>query len=441
MMLSTRSLARRTTLALVMLGFALGAAAVACAENQDEDAARDADAGASTIPAADDAGTNASETSDESDASETGDAGCTDDSGDCGTAAPACDAEWCPVDANITDERIALSAVWGSSAHDVWAVGSGGTGLHWDGASWTTTSVGSFYSLYAVWGTGPNDVWAVSTPGAVYHTTGFVDGTAQWSRATDIADAGTDALSSGKVARAVWGTSPSDVWIGGDAFSRKGQSTLWGGFRSSVAARDAGDASDAGGASDAGDAGDAGILWTSISNNHITSIWGSGPADVWIVGPSSKGIQYGGSSAAHTDGTLADGGVPVWTAFDTQSTDVLYAVWGSGAGDVWAVGDHGAIRHFAAGDARWSIVPSPTTSRLRGIWGSGPSDVWIVGEEGTVLHYDGTNWTAVAAAFDPLKTPDFFGVWGAGPNDVWAVGTRGIFHYSGPKLDTQGEDR
>lgn len=418
MTLSSLSLSRRATVALVMLGLSLGAAAAACAENHDEDPPTDPDAAISTIPARD-----AAEVADASDAA---DAECSDDGGDCGVPTSVCTAEWCPVDTHITDERIALSAVWGSSANDVWVVGSGGTALHWDGADWTTTSVGSLYSLYAIWGSGPNDVWAVSTPGAIYHTTGFVDGTAQWSRAPDIADAGTDALSAGKVARAVWGTSASDVWIGGDAFSRKGASTSWGGFRSSVAD---------------GGAGDAGAAWTSISNNHITSIWGSGPEDVWIVGPSSRGLQYGGSSAAHTDGTLADGGLPVWTAFDTQSTDVLYAVWGSRAGDVWAVGEHGAIRHFAAGATRWSIVDSPTTSTLRRVWGSSPSDVWGVGEDGTLLHYDGTKWSFATAAFDPLKTPDFLGVWGSGPNDVWAVGTRGVFHYSGPKPDARGADR
>ncbi|AKV04285.1 hypothetical protein AKJ09_10948 [Labilithrix luteola] len=416
MTFSTLSLSRRATFALVMLGLSLAAVAAACAENQ-EVTTRDPDAGITTIPGVDAA---------EVDATDAADAGCSDDAADCGAPAPVCNAEWCPVDTKITDERIGLSAVWGSSANDVWVVGSGGTALHWDGATWATTSVGSLYSLYAVWGSGPNDVWAVSTPGALYHTTGFVDGTAQWSRVTDIADGGVDTLSLGKVARAVWGTSASDVWIGGDAFSRKGSSTLWGGFRTS--------------APDGG-ASDAGIAWTSISNNHITSIWGSGPEDIWIVGPGSRGVQYGGSSAAHTDGTLADGGVPVWTAFDTQSAYVLHAVWGSGAGDVWAVGERGSIRHFTGGATRWSIAPSPTTSTLRSVWGSSPSDVWIVGDEGTLLHYDGTTWAPATAAFEPEKTTNLYGVWGAGPNDVWAVGSRGVFHYSGPKPDAEGADR
>ena len=413
------SLSHRTTLAFLTLGLTLGVVVVACAGNEDEGPQPDVDAGTSTIPVVD--ATSA-------DTPDAADAGCSDGSANCGVPEP-CKADWCPV-FTILDERVGLSAVWGSGPSDVWVVGAAGRVLHWDGSAWETLSAGTTQSLYAVWGSGPNDVWAVSTPGAIFHSTGFANGTAEWSRATDIADAGVDTASAGKLSRAIWGTSPRDVWVGGDPFARKGSTATWGGFRTVVA-----DAGVDGGVADGG------IVWTPVSSSLITAIWGSGPEDIWVVGPGAKGLAAGGSSAAHSNGAVGSDGVPVWTAFDTQSTDVLYAIWGSGPGDVWAVGDHGTIRHFTAGATRWSIVESPTTAKLRGVWGTGPSDVWAVGEEGTLLHYDGTKWSAATADFAPGEKPSLFGVWGSGPNDVWAVGSGTIFHYSGPKPVAEGADR
>ena len=50
-----------------------------------------------------------------------------------------------------------------------------------------------------------------------------------------------------------------------------------------------------------------------------------------------------------------------------QTISVLSAVWGSGPGDVWTVGDYGTIRHWSAGDRAWSVAPSPTTEDLRAV--------------------------------------------------------------------------
>src|SRR5207237_5473138 len=54
-------------------------------------------------------------------------------------------------------------------------------------------------------------------------------------------------------------------------------------------------------------------------------------------------------------------------------------VWGSGASDVWAVGDMGVILHWNG--SGWSQVPSGTTKYLRCIWGRSSNDVWAVGDE------------------------------------------------------------
>lgn len=64
-----------------------------------------------------------------------------------------------------------LYGVWGSSASDVFAVGASGTVLHYDGGSWTTLTPGSINDLYAVWGSSGNDVFALGS-GAILHYNG-----------------------------------------------------------------------------------------------------------------------------------------------------------------------------------------------------------------------------------------------------------------------------
>ncbi len=52
-----------------------------------------------------------------------------------------------------------LSGLWGSGPHDVWAVGTNGTVLHWDGMAWAYDEAGTDDVLGGVWGTGPDNVW------------------------------------------------------------------------------------------------------------------------------------------------------------------------------------------------------------------------------------------------------------------------------------------
>jgi hypothetical protein len=74
-----------------------------------------------------------------------------------------------------------VTAISGSSAHDVWAVGYRADAmpdiLHFDGQRWTSHR-GRFrrvqYHLTGVTSTGPNDAWAIGTWGTVLHFDGMV---------------------------------------------------------------------------------------------------------------------------------------------------------------------------------------------------------------------------------------------------------------------------
>ena len=71
-----------------------------------------------------------------------------------------------------------LVAVWGSAESDVWAVGFGGTIIHWDDSRWAPFPSGTSNNFSAVWGSQANDVWALSYAGKISHWDGRV-----WSSA------------------------------------------------------------------------------------------------------------------------------------------------------------------------------------------------------------------------------------------------------------------
>jgi len=52
-------------------------------------------------------------------------------------------------------------AIWGSGPANIWAVGDGGTAVHFDGQAWTPVSFGLpvTNSFAAVWGSGPNNMF------------------------------------------------------------------------------------------------------------------------------------------------------------------------------------------------------------------------------------------------------------------------------------------
>src|SRR5207244_9013906 len=164
-----------------------------------------------------------------------------------------------------------------------------------------------------------------------------------------------------------------------------------GGGTEGSAGSNAGGGTEGSAGSSAGGGGSVGPTWASVVvgfPNDLHGVWGSGANDAWAVGDVGEIIHWNGSA---------------WTAdvVDSAATRNLNAVWGSSAGDVWAVGAGGTIvRWTGGGDGggapgapgfrlRWAGVSSGTTNDLLGVWGSGASDVWAVGDAGTILHFDG----------------------------------------------------
>jgi hypothetical protein len=271
-----------------------------------------------------------------------------------------------------------LLAVWGSSAKDVWAVGSDGTIVHFDGQALSLVPSGVTSTLQAVHGTGPNDVWMAGDDGRALHWDGHALTQAPIARDTTLLGE--------------WARRPSDVWqVGIGIGDEVGVVCHWDG----KAWRDdpvPGSASlwEVWGVNDE--------LWLvgssskhlglvehvrgkqsdeiAFSGTTLRGVWGSAPNDVWVLPYNGPAQRWNGSAWS----------TPPWAACPG-----MLGLWGSGRNDVWAVGLSGAIAHFDG--KAWSRAVSPTSDGLWSVWGSAPNDVWAVGGKGTVLRFDGKSWT------------------------------------------------
>lgn len=189
---------------------------------------------------------------------------------------------------------------------------------------------------------------------------------------------------------------------------------------------------------DAGPDGGA-AAWSVVASSldgALLSVWGPSADDVWAVG-----------------GALGNGGPPTVvrasgttvTPLATTGTETYWWVHGSGASDVWLVGEKGRATHWNG--AALEERPTGTTATLFGAMAFAPDDVWAVGgtpdqpdaENDVVLHWNGSAWTKESVP-EPKKLA-FFKVWGARPDDLWVVGEAGVVWHrtaSGWKREAEG---
>lgn len=181
-----------------------------------------------------------------------------------------------------------------------------------------------------------------------------------------------------------------------------------------------------------------------LLTNELLAISATSENDVWAVGWSQAPdappyVRH--TLIQHFDGTS-------WSIVPSPNRqgdyfNVLYAVSGTSANDVWAVGmSHGElfpsrtlIQHWDG--TQWSIVPSPSPAdqlnELRGVAAIAPDDVWAVGYlsgaqtqepiDTLVLHWDGAAWTRVPTPNVGGGANQLLGISAIAADDIWAVGS------------------
>jgi len=319
---------------------------------------------------------------------------------------------------------VAINDLWGNSLSDIYAVGTDGVTLHYDGNgsyAWSNVTPVVPVPLYGVYAD-PSGGMAVGQTGAVQLYDGstwtawgysavYEDlyGIAQGSSGDlyVVGDGGTIGYFDG----ASWALTGSGIFLN--------MKDVWVSPTDTVYA--------------VGGAGPSGVIATGSGSSWTTTTWPQ--VLMGIHGFSDSDIYVSGNNGT----ILHNNGSGVWTTMTTPAgLGFIYDLWGSDPTEMWAV--TGGKILLSSGGA-WSVAHtiSPDTYQILSVWGSAADDVYAVGDQGSwtqkkVLHYDGDGWSEIDLS---SVMPSFTGailskVWGTGPDNVFFVGDYGtVFRYDG----------
>jgi hypothetical protein len=273
------------------------------------------------------------------------------------------------------------NGIWGSGPTDVYAVASGGTIAHTTGnGQWVSQSSGTNAILYGVWGSGPGDVYVAPYINTILHSTG--DGT--WQH---------EGQPAGNTFHGIWGSGPNDVYAcGGGAIHSTGGG-VW-----EMPGQE--------------------ITQNGQQGEPIRSMWGSSSTDIYASGSVTDIYHSKG------DGNW----VPV---LKPQSGPL--AVSGSGATDVYAIGNTSV--YHSTGDGKWTqqTVPLTGSETLYSVWVLRKDAVYLGTTKSRVCRSGGDGrW--VVQELDPKLNGAAMvsGFWGSSATNLYAATTLGIYHGKGP---------
>ena len=305
---------------------------------------------------------------------------------------------------------LTLSHLWASPDGQVFGIGSAPEApllMRYSGRHWMPPTHVDFrdndYQNHAIWGTSPTNVW-LGERDRVWHWDG-----ATWQGSFLGDDSGSF--------HGMWGTDTDDilaVGVGG-AFSDEARIAHYKGGDWSVqtitGARGLRDIDGAAGLVLA--VGDAGTILRRTAPTTFA-------ADASGVTNHLYGVAVRDANRAYAAGVgvvLTYDGTE-WRNLRTDSDHTWRDVWVAPNGDVVVVGDGGAAARY---DGAWHELDTGTSFRLDAIWGTSGSDVFMVGKVGTVLHYDGTGVAPVRNSTAEEGRPHVTAIWGQLGGDIFFV--------------------
>lgn len=300
-----------------------------------------------------------------------------------------------------------LRGVWGDGAGAVWAVSAQGNVLRWSGTAWKVHASG-LGALSAVWGSGPTDVW-IGGDGGLQHGTGPV------SAALPFAPS---ALPGGGLrVTSIWGTGPSDVWVVGAGENDAGES------ETRAMRYD----------------GASWAIVTVPADLKVMRVWGSVATGVWMAGLRPIPDEWFEEVVVLRRAPGANDFAEVTLPTDPDDTSIfskMGSIQGAAATSstsMWILG-----RSLSSIPGLWQGTSADggqtftwTYTRdgrhddpeLRAVFGTAANDAWAVGDYGRVRRWDGVAWRASGITLTQLPVTDpFYAVWSAGPEETWIVG-------------------
>ena len=300
-----------------------------------------------------------------------------------------------------------LLGVWGTSATNVFAAGGLGTILHFNGSTWTTQASGTGHTLSGFGGTGPSDVWAVGASGVTQHYNGSA-----WSTVARKSGFVITSISSGTAGSTLWA-----VGIGGSFLSvASGQFTLSNQSGLPILGLYASSASDVWASTIGTILHYNGTTWSNAyvaDDDSMAAVWGSGPANVFTVGPLGD--------IAHFTGTWSSAVVN-----PTSGTTGYRGIFGISSNNITAVGNGGLVAHWNG--SAWSFQTRTGTGNLRAVWGGVTTqNYYAVADDGTAyINPAGAGWRSLG--FSPANSKGLTSVFGTAPTNIWAGGNSGVVY-------------
>lgn len=262
-----------------------------------------------------------------------------------------------------------LTAVWGSDADNVYAVGDGAIvrcAAH--RPTCTSLKFAPQRALDSVWGSDAANVYAVGDNGTIVRCASGRD------TCTKLTTNTTASL------HKVWGSDAANVYAVGD------NGTV---VRCS-----------------------AGSLNCATVNSGTTealySVWGSDAANVFVVGNGGTILRCSAGSRC--------------SKIPSGTTQLFKSVWGSDAEHVYAMGQ-ATVRCSASTMMCKSLGPDPN-SQFTSVWGSDANNVYAVGGDGDgIIRCSAGSDTCVSLEIGEPK--DLVGLGGYDPQNIYAVSTSG----------------
>lgn len=293
------------------------------------------------------------------------------------------------------------------TALDAWAVGDGGTILHWNGASWSSVTSPTTDNLYSVCMVSISNGWAVgggSNNGVILKYNG-----ANWTEWKQISF-GVNATATDTINATLYAVTLSGDGKVGWAVGAGGTVLSW-----------------------------DGTTWYGVSNVTSTILRNVGmvhnSTDVWAVGDSGTIIHWSGTG---------------WANVTSPTTMNLYAIEMINATMGWAAGgnsSNGVL--LLMNQTTWSpwtkINFSATNATnpadkinatMYSISMDNATSAWAVGGGGTVLYWDGNQWDGETGVASGVNLKGVAMVHGSsnGSTQAWAVGEGGkILAWTGLK--------